>query len=160
MSAPAQLAPEDGERQPRALVLAHEAFGWRELERDAGQMLGGLGDASRTSRRTAGSWIVDPLPVTDLRTTKWFMSQCRIAGSRSWRRCSSSKRSGRPSKMQLARHLDQGAQRHPLQRHRMATPQRVQIESVAVVRGDHGQAGEAALGRFGLPDDGQAVPRP
>ena len=36
-----------------------------------------------------------PRRLAAFRTTKWFMSQCRIAGRRSWLRCVSSMRSGR-----------------------------------------------------------------
>ena len=59
MAAAAQLSPENRERQPCALVLAHEAFRWRKLERDAAS------DASRLRQRKdfspeAGSWIDDP----------------------------------------------------------------------------------------------------
>ena len=38
VAASAQVGPEDGERQSRALILAHEPLGRRKLERDAGQM--------------------------------------------------------------------------------------------------------------------------
>ncbi|HYZ24824.1 MAG TPA: hypothetical protein VE690_21975, partial [Rhodopila sp.] len=39
---------------------------------------------------------------------------------------------------------------------RLAPAQRVQIQPVAVIGGDHGEAGEAALRRLGLQDAGQA----
>ena len=58
---------------------------------------------------------------------------------------------------QVVRHLDEALERHPAQGHRVAPPQRVQVDAVAVEGGDHGQAGEAALGGLGLPDQGQAV---
>jgi hypothetical protein len=58
--------------------------------------------------------------------------------------------------VELARHLDHAAQGDALQRHRVAAPQRVQVDAVAVVGGDHGQAGEAAFGGLGLQDARQA----
>jgi len=58
----------------------------------------------------------------------------------------------------LARYLNQGPERDPLQRHRMATPQRIQVDAVAVIRANHGQAGEAAFSCFGLPNNREAAP--
>ena len=54
--------------------------------------------------------------------------------------------------MHLVGDLDQTPERHALQRHRVAAPQRVQVNAMAMVGGDHGQTGEAALGRFRLQD--------
>src|SRR3954452_2045809 len=61
-------------------------------------------------------------------------------------------------KMQMARHLNEGAQRDAIERGRVATSQGVQIKLVAVVGGHHGQAGKATFGRFRLPNDGQLFP--
>ena len=58
----------------------------------------------------------------------------------------------------LARHLNQRPECDPLQRHRMATPQRVQVDSVAVIRAIHGQAGEPAFSCFGLLYDREVAP--
>ena len=55
--------------------------------------------------------------------------------------------------LHLARHLDQGPERGPFQRYRMATPERVQVDAVAVIRANHGQAGKPAFSCFGLPDN-------
>ena len=58
----------------------------------------------------------------------------------------------------LARHLNQRSQGDPLQRYRMATPERVKIDAVAVIRTNHGQAGEPAFSCFGLLYCREAVP--
>src|SRR6266566_4393427 len=60
--------------------------------------------------------------------------------------------------VQMGSHFDEGPQRHPLQRYRMTTPKRVQVDAMAMIRGNHGQASQSAFGRFGLLDDGQAAP--
>ena len=57
-------------------------------------------------------------------------------------------------KMEMARHLNEGAQRDAIERGRVVTSQGVQIKLVAVVGGHHGQAGKATFGRFRLPNDG------
>ena len=41
----------------------------------------------------------------------------------------------------LGRDLNQSPECDPLQRHRVATPQRVQIDAVAVIGANHGQTG-------------------
>src|SRR5262249_50033382 len=58
----------------------------------------------------------------------------------------------------LARHLNQGPECYPLQRHRMATPQRVQVDAMTVIRANHSQAGEPAFSRFGLPHNREIAP--
>jgi hypothetical protein len=58
----------------------------------------------------------------------------------------------------LVRHLNQGPECYPLQRHRMATPQRVQVDAMAVIRTNHGQAGEPAFSCFGLPHNREVAP--
>src|SRR6476661_5378902 len=55
--------------------------------------------------------------------------------------------------LHLARHLDQRPERDPFQRYRIATPKGVQIDAVAVIRANHGQAGESAFSCFGLPNN-------
>ena len=55
----------------------------------------------------------------------------------------------------MARDLDEGTQRDAVERRRVAAPQGVQVNPMTVVGGHHGQAGEAAFGRFRLPNDGQ-----
>jgi hypothetical protein len=65
---------------------------------------------------------------------------------------------GPTGKMHLVRDLHQATQGHSFQRHGMATPQRVQVDAVAVVRSDHCEAGETTFSRFGLIDDRQAAP--
>src|SRR3974390_1152143 len=59
--------------------------------------------------------------------------------------------------MHLACDLDQRPERGPFQRHRMATPERVQVDAVAVVRANHCQAGEPAFSRLGLLDYWEAA---
>ena len=95
VSAPAQLAQkaESGSRARSSWTT--KAFRRRKLERDSGQMFRGLGDRERISRPLQGHARRCPRRVTDFRTTKWFMSQCRMAGSCSWREVLNSKRSGR-----------------------------------------------------------------
>jgi len=46
--------------------------------------------------------------------------------------------------LHLARHLNYGPECHAFQRYRMATPERVQVDAVAVIRANHGQAGKAS----------------
>ena len=55
--------------------------------------------------------------------------------------------------LHLARHLNQGPECHAFQRYRMATPERVQVDAVPVIRANHGQAGESAFSCFGLPNN-------
>src|SRR5215813_12840143 len=57
----------------------------------------------------------------------------------------------------LARYLDQGPERGPFQRHRMATPERVQVDATAVIRANHCQAGKPAFSRLGLLDNWEAT---
>src|SRR5215472_8750162 len=52
--------------------------------------------------------------------------------------------------MHLVRHLNHRPECDPLQRYRMATPERVKVDAVAVIRANHGQAGEPAFRCFGL----------
>src|ERR1700730_19143 len=61
------------------------------------------------------------------------------------------------SQVEMGCHLDQGAERGSFQRDRMATSERVKVDTVPVVGGDHRQAREPALRRFGLNDDRQLV---
>ena len=84
------------------------------------------------------------------------MSQCTIAGRRSCRRWLKLEAQRPAGQVHLARDLDQAAQRDALQRDRMTAAQRVQVDAVAVVGGDHGQAGEPAFRRLGLQDHRQA----
>src|SRR5262249_21696548 len=58
----------------------------------------------------------------------------------------------------LARHLNQGPECYPLERHRMATPQRVQVDAMTVIRANHSQAGEPAFSCFGLPHNREVAP--
>ena len=156
VAASAQVAPEDREA---AAARARPGARTPSVGESSSATPVRCFEASASERYfspEAGSWMAMPFRLTDLSTTKWLMSQCRMAGSRSCRRCSSSKRSGRPEQVQLARHLDEGPQRHAVERHGVAAPQRVQIDAVAVVRGHHREAGEPALGRFRLTDEGQA----
>src|SRR5260370_1000856 len=61
------------------------------------------------------------------------------------------------SQVEMRRDVDQGAERRSFQRYRMATSERVQVDTVPVVRGDHRQASEPAFRRLGLHDDRQLV---
>src|SRR5258708_3717120 len=61
------------------------------------------------------------------------------------------------NQVEMGRHLDQGAERGSFQRYGMATSERVQVDTVPVVRGDHRQASEPAFRRLGLYDDRQPV---
>src|SRR5271165_311691 len=56
------------------------------------------------------------------------------------------------AELHLVCHLDQPPEGDPVQRHGIAAPERVQVDAVAMVGGDHGEAGEPALGRLGLQD--------
>jgi hypothetical protein len=56
---------------------------------------------------------------------------------------------------QPARDIDQALKRDALNRDRKAPPQRVEIEFVAMVSGDHGEACEPAFRHFGLQDHRQ-----
>src|SRR5262249_24875089 len=58
----------------------------------------------------------------------------------------------------LACHLNQGPEGYPLQRHGMGTPQRVQVDAMAVIRTNHGQASEPAFSCFGLPYNREVAP--
>src|SRR5437763_346191 len=62
------------------------------------------------------------------------------------------------AKMHLTGDVNERSESDSFQRYRMAAPERVQIDAVAVVRRDHGQTGETAFGGFRLMDDGQAAP--
>jgi hypothetical protein len=61
-----------------------------------------------------------------------------------------------PDHAEALRHVQHGLERRPLERDRELAAQRVEVNLMAVIRGDHGQAGETALGGFGLQDDRQA----
>lgn len=56
---------------------------------------------------------------------------------------------------EAARHVDQAFQGHALGRDREAAAQCIEVDFVAVERGDHGEAGEAAFGHFALQHDGE-----
>src|SRR3954454_20825608 len=58
-------------------------------------------------------------------------------------------------KMKMARDLDQGAKRDAIEGGRVAASQGVQVNAMAVGRGHHGEAREAAFRRFRLSNDGQ-----
>src|SRR5215467_2790198 len=75
--------------------------------------------------------MINPDRPTCRKTTKWFMSQCRIAGTRRLRRCSISRRSGLPARPSLVA---------------------VSITMASVIGGDHREAGEAALAGSRLTD--------
>src|SRR5258708_459484 len=64
------------------------------------------------------------------------------------------------AELQMPGELDQRAQRDALQRNRVAAAQRVDIDPVPKIGGDHGQAGETALSRLGLQNDRQPRARP
>jgi hypothetical protein len=55
--------------------------------------------------------------------------------------------------LHLARHLNHGSECDAFQRYRMATPKRVQIYTMPVIRANHGQASESAFSLFGLADN-------
>src|SRR6516165_4048309 len=57
----------------------------------------------------------------------------------------------------LACYLDQGPERGSFQRHRMATPECIQVDAVAVIRANHRQAGEPAFSGLGLLDNWEAA---
>ena len=58
----------------------------------------------------------------------------------------------------LARHLNQGSKCDSVQRHRMATSERIQVDAVAVIRANHGQTGEPAFGCFSLLHNREMTP--
>ena len=58
----------------------------------------------------------------------------------------------------LTRHLNQAPECDPLQRHRVATPECIQVDAMAVIRADHGQAGEPAFSGFSLLHDREVGP--
>src|SRR5215204_3358488 len=65
----------------------------------------------------------------------------------------------RPSeKMDVARDLDESAKRDAVERGRITAPQGIQVNAMAVVGRDHGQAGEAAFRRLRLPNARQIAP--
>ena len=65
----------------------------------------------------------------------------------------------RPARqMHLVGDLDETPERDALQRHGVTAPQCVQVNAMAMVGGDHGQAGEPALGCLGLQDLRQTRP--
>ena len=155
---PCSFAPEGREGSRAVSSFGVKPSAGDELQRDAGQVLRRLGQREVCSP-AAGSWITIPARGDGLSTTKWFMSQCRIAGRPAAARCVELEAQRSARQVQLVRHLDQPAQRHALQRDRMPAAQRVQVDAVAVVAGDHRQAGEPALGRLGLQDVRQAASR-
>src|SRR6266536_4863189 len=65
---------------------------------------------------------------------------------------------GPAGQVQMGGHFNEGPEGYPLQRYRMAAPKRIQVDVVPVIRRNHGQASQSALGRFRLLDDGQAAP--
>src|SRR5689334_927817 len=54
---------------------------------------------------------------------------------------------------QLAGHMDYGPERHSFERYRIPAAQSVQVDAVAVIRGDHGQACEPAFSGLRLMND-------
>src|SRR3954471_3360203 len=65
----------------------------------------------------------------------------------------------RPSeKMDVARDLDESAKRDAVERGRITTPQGIQVNAMAVIGRDHGQAGEATFGRPPPPKKKQKNP--
>ena len=61
-------------------------------------------------------------------------------------------------KVQVSGDLDQRSERHPFERHRMPSAKRVQVDAVAVIRANHGQAGEPAFSCFGLLNNREVAP--
>ena len=156
--APLAWPQERREAQPRPLVLAFETFGGREFERNAGQMLGRLAPG-------------DPL-LADGRVVQ---HDAALASPTSARRNDSCPSEGSPGSLQLSQmlrleanrprrevqvpgDLDHGSQRDAVERDRMLPAERVQVDAMAVVARHHGEARQAAFGRFRLHDDGQRAP--
>ena len=99
--------------------------------------------------------MVIPWRPTDFSTTKWLISQCRMAGRRSCRDFQiQAERTA--DEAQLARDLDERPQGHAVKRHRVTAAKRVQIDAVPMERGHHGKAGEPAFGRLRLADQWKA----
>ena len=59
--------------------------------------------------------------------------------------------------IQMAGHFHEGPQGHPFLRYGMTTPEGVQIDTVPVIRREHGQASQSAFRCFRLIYDGQAA---
>jgi hypothetical protein len=55
--------------------------------------------------------------------------------------------------LHLTPHLNHGPERHAFQRYRMATPERVQVDAVAVIRANHGEASKSTLSCLGLSNN-------
>ena len=112
-------------------------------------------------RRTprAGSWIVALVaPQPHVSTTKWFRSQCRIARQRQLRQLLGLG-AQRPARCNcsVAGHAHQVGHRRALQRQREALAQRRQVGAAGRARRHHRQAGQRALGGFGLQDHRHAA---
>ena len=60
----------------------------------------------------------------------------------------------------VARHLNQGPKCNPLKRNRMSTPERIKVDSVTMIRANHGETGKPALSCFGLLDNWKATSAP
>lgn len=60
--------------------------------------------------------------------------------------------------MQVISNFDQSSERHPFERNRVPLPQRIQVDLVSIVRGEHGHAGEPALSRLRLQNDWKSSP--
>ena len=79
-------------------------------------------DASLDDMRfspSAGSCRTTPFFPTDLRTTKWFISQCRMAGSFSSRRSSDLEPDRPRGEIEVSRDLDQRPEGDSVQREQM-----------------------------------------
>ena len=83
------------------------------------------------------------------------MSQWTIAGRRKSRRWWRSKRSGRDASFRWLARAISDLSVTPFNDTGMASTQRVEIDAMAVVAGDHGEAGEAAFSGLGLQDERQ-----
>jgi len=157
MCAATQLSPEGGKWEPGPFVVRYKAFQWRQFKRDASQMLGCL---HNWKKPLAESRIVDldPSSLDCLQDHK--MVHIPVHNRRQLQLSEVTKLEAQRSarKLHLGRHLNHGLERNPFQRHRMATPERVQVDAVAVVGTNHRQAGEPAFSCLGLPDNREVTP--
>ncbi len=108
-------------------------------------------------RPCAGSWIVAMPRLTPTSTTKWFMSQCRMHGMFELGQVFDLGAQRPGVQIQVLGHAHQIEQVQPLQRQREALSQRGQVRAVAMRSGHHRQAGQPALGAFGLQDHRHAA---
>ena len=151
------MTPEGAEGQLRLFILGCEAFGRRQFKSDAGQMLGR--DGQRIGLHPDGGVMNDDTLAAD-RLQDHEVVQVPVDDRRQGQQPDvvqlEAKRATR--QVHLVCHLDQSAKRHPLQRHRMAAAQRVQVDPMPVVGRDHRQACKPALRRLGLHNTWQPGP--